>query len=401
MSDEELIDYAETVQTEKTKNTDVISSFPELLLKDELIKAIRDANLEHPSAVQQQVIPKAVLGADILCQAKSGTGKTVVFVLSALQRISREEGEVHDTCARVQVVAIANTKEMVVQIANEFKRFMCYTDLNVEMVFGGVDVNGDIEKLKGRVDVVVGTPGRLFDLIVRGALDVSQLRILIIDEVDSILSSLSSRWTVQRIIYKTPVGKQTMLFTATLSDEMRNTCLLMVRNPFVLQVDEERKLTLHGLEQGYVNVAEDSKRDKLIGLIDGIRDISQCVIFCRDKRRVEVLAEHLKTKGLPAVSITSDYDTNERMQRFMSFKNLDYRFLVTTNLMARGIDIAEINLVVNYDMAEDAQTYLHRVGRAGRFETRGTAVSFICNEEDIVVLNEVQERFEVSIKEIK
>lgn len=401
MSDEELIDYAETVQTEKTKNTDVISSFPELLLKDELIKAIRDANLEHPSAVQQQVIPKAVLGADILCQAKSGTGKTVVFVLSALQRISREEGEVHDACARVQVVAIANTKEMVVQIANEFKRFMCYTNLNVEMVFGGVDVNGDIEKLKGRVDVVVGTPGRLFDLIVRGALDVSQLHILIIDEVDSILSSLSSRWTVQRIIYRTPVGKQTMLFTATLSDEMKNTCLLMVRNPFVLQVDEERKLTLHGLEQGYVNVVEDSKRDKLISLIDGIHDISQCVIFCRDKRRVEVLTEHLKTKGLPAVSITSDYDTNERMQRFMSFRNLNYRFLVTTNLMARGIDIAEINLVVNYDMAEDAQTYLHRVGRAGRFETRGTAVSFICNEEDIVVLNEVQERFEVSIKEIK
>ncbi|ELQ76551.1 ATP-dependent RNA helicase [Trachipleistophora hominis] len=397
MSDEELIEYAETVQTEKTKNTDVISSFPELLLKDELIKAIRDANLEHPSAVQQQVIPKAVLGADIICQAKSGTGKTVVFVLSALQRINAEDV----SPARVQVMAVANTKEMVVQIANEFRRFMSYTDLKVEMVFGGVDVNGDVEKLKARVDVVVGTPGRLFDLIQRGALDVSALRILIIDEVDSILSSLSSRWTVQRIIYRTPVAKQTMLFTATLSNEMKSTCLLMVRNPFVLQVDEERKLTLHGLEQGYVNVIEDNKRDKLIGLIDSIRDISQCVIFCRDKRRVEVLCEHLKTKGLPAVAITSDYDTNERMQRFMSFKNLNYRFLVTTNLMARGIDIAEINLVVNYDMAEDAQTYLHRVGRAGRFETRGTAVSFICNEEDIVVLNEVQERFEVSIKEIK
>lgn len=394
MSDEELVDYADTMHTEEKTSRERVASFAELLLKDELIKAIRDANLEHPSAVQQQVIPKAMLGVDILCQAKSGTGKTVVFVLSALQRITGGGGH-------VQVLVIAHTKEMVAQIADEFRRFMAYTEMRVEMLFGGTDVQGDVERLRTPCDIVVGTPGRVYDMVERGALDVSGLRILVIDEIDSILSSRACRWTVQCIIYHTPVDKQTMLYTATLSEEAKRTCLLMLRKPFVLQVDEEKRLTLHGLEQGYINVAEEGKRDKLIQLIDSTPDISQCVVFCRDKRRVEALADHLQAKGVPTISITSDYGTSERMQRFTAFRRLDYRFLVTTNLMARGIDIAEINLVVNYDMAEDAQTYLHRVGRAGRFETRGTAISFISNEEDIVVLNEVQERFEVSIKEIK
>lgn len=414
MTEEELIDYTETAQPDKQSQTTTISSFQELLLKDDLIKAIRDANLEHPSLVQQEVIPKAILGADILCQAKSGTGKTVVFVLSALQRIdamNEEAGEEqadkgldennNETGSVPRVLVIANTKEMSVQIANEFKRFMAYTSHQVQTYFGGTDVDGDIEKCKGNNDIVVGTSGRVLDLVERGSLKVDGIKILIIDEVDHILSSLSSRWTVQKIIYKTPLEKQTMLFTATLNERMKRTCSLFLRNPFVLEVDEEKKLTLFGLEQGYVNVVEENKKEKLVALIDSIKEISQCVIFLRDKRKAETITTYLKEKGLPSVCITSDYSTEERMQRFESFKALNYRFLVTTNLMARGIDIAEINLVINYDMAEDAQTYLHRVGRAGRFETRGMAISLISNEEDIVVLNEVQERFEVSIKEIK
>lgn len=400
MTNEELIDYTDTLQAHTPAPVQKVSTFKDLLLRDELQRAIRDANLEHPSEIQQVVVPKAVVGADVLCQGKSGTGKTVVFVLSSLQRLKVDERGEGRRSPRILV--LSNTKEMAVQITAEYTRFCKHMPVKILSFYGGVDVTVDEQRLKdaAEVDIVVGTCGRILDLCSREMLDLSAVSILILDEVDHLFSTDRHRWTVQRIFYHTPVAKQTMMFTATLSDEVKQTLLLFLKKPFVLEVDKQKNLTLHGLEQGYMVVPEEKKKEQLVNLIDKIADISQAVLFTADKARADDVCEHLEKQGIPSISITSQYSTEERMKRFEAFKAFKYRFLVTTNLMARGIDIAEINLVINYDMAQDANTYLHRVGRAGRFETRGVAVSFICTDRDIVVLNEVQERFDVSVKEI-
>lgn len=415
MADEELLDYSETIAQTKSTDTSRVSTFNDLLLKPELMNAIRDANLEHPSEIQSVTIPKAVLGADVLCQGKSGTGKTVIFVLSSLQRLSKTEAPqksvqpsslpdvIEKPKSTPQILVISNTKEMVVQIFNEYERFAKYLGIKIQSFYGGIDTSLDEEKIRteGSADVVIGTAGRILDLCERNILDLSKIRIFIADEIDHLFSTLKHRWTIQKIFMKTPVQKQSMMFSATLTEEIKSTLLQFLRKPFVLEVNAQKNLTLHGLDQGYVNISNDKKNDKLIDLIDKITEISQCVIFCNDKFRSKKLEEYLISQGLPTISITSDFTTEERMNRFNQFKSFNYRFLVTTNLMARGIDIAEINLVINYDMPHDANTYLHRVGRAGRFETRGIAISFISSEEDIVVLNEVQERFDVAVKEIK
>lgn len=409
MADDELLDYTESQHTTTSqKKTVNISSFTDLLLKQELINAIKDANLEHPSEIQSVTIPKAVLGADVLCQGKSGTGKTVVFVISSLQRLQKDQkpnipGEASQLKLSPQILVIANTKEMAVQIHSEYTRFSKYLGINILSFYGGVDVSLDEERIRSTpsCEVVIGTAGRILDMAEREILDLSNLRIFIADEVDHLISTPGHRWTIQKIFYRTPVQKQTMMFSATLTEEVKVTLLQFLRSPFVLEVNAQKNLTLHGLDQGYVNVTNEKKDQKLVDLIDKISEISQCVIFCADKMRCKSLEKFLVSQGLPTISITSEYSTEERMNRFNQFKSFNYRFLVTTNLMARGIDIAEINLVVNYDMPRDANTYLHRVGRAGRFETRGIAISFISSEEDIIVLNEVQERFDVSVKEIK
>ncbi|KRH92272.1 ATD-dependent RNA helicase, partial [Pseudoloma neurophilia] len=302
-----------------------------------------------------------------------------------------------------EILVIANTKEMVQQIHSEYQRFSKYLNLNILSFVGGIPIENDITTIKNNQNtrIVIGTAGRILHLIKNNHLNLSFLRIFIADEIDHLFSTNEHRWSVQQIFLKTPVQKQTMFFTATLNDDCKEKILLFLKNPFILQVDVLSNLTLHGLDQGYLNITNDKKDDKLIELIDNIPAISQCVIFLENNFKCKQLEKFLISQGLPSISITSEYSTEERMLRFNSFKSFNYRFLITTNLMARGIDIAEINLVINYDMPRDANTYLHRVGRAGRFETMGVAISFISSEEDIIVLNEVQERFDVSIKEIK
>eukprot|EP00201_Polytomella_parva_P020115 CAMPEP_0175041062 /NCGR_PEP_ID=MMETSP0052_2-20121109/1685_1 /TAXON_ID=51329 ORGANISM="Polytomella parva, Strain SAG 63-3" /NCGR_SAMPLE_ID=MMETSP0052_2 /ASSEMBLY_ACC=CAM_ASM_000194 /LENGTH=427 /DNA_ID=CAMNT_0016303493 /DNA_START=44 /DNA_END=1327 /DNA_ORIENTATION=- len=407
--DEELVDYEEDeVQdvdtttkagTEKKGYVGIhATGFKELALKAELLQAITDCGFEHPSEVQHEAIPHANLGRDVLCQAKSGMGKTAVFVLSILQQIDPKPGV-------VQAIVLCHTRELAYQICHEFERFSSrLRNFRVGNFYGGVPITAQIDKLKKDTpNVVVGTPGRIKQLATMKHLVLKEVRYFVLDECDKMLEKLDMRADVQFIFKLTPHDKQVMMFSATVDDKMRALCKKFMNNPAEVIVDDESKLTLHGLVQHYLMIHEDEKNRKLNDLLDAL-DFNQVVIFVKSMQRAKALDKLLNDCNFPSVCIYAGMPQEDRLNIYKSFKEGKQRILVATDLIGRGIDVERVNIVINYDMPETdakhgngADTYLHRVGRAGRFGTKGLAVTFIASEKDSEVLNAVQERFDVAI----
>lgn len=422
---DDLIDYEEeeeqvqldTVATEATDNghddattaaagdTDAVKTkgsyvgihstgFRDFLLKPELLRAIVDCGFEHPSEVQQECIPQAILGMDVLCQAKSGMGKTAVFVLATLQQVEPVDGE-------VSVIILCHTRELAYQIKNEYARFSKYTpDVKTAVFFGGVSIKQDQETLKNNTPhMVVGTPGRILALVKQKVLNLKKVKHFVLDECDKMLEALDMRRDVQDIFRQTPHDKQTMMFTATLDKDIRPICKKFMQNPLEIYVDDEAKLTLHGLQQHYVKLQENEKNRKLNDLLDAL-EFNQVCIFVKSVARANELNKLLVECNFPSICIHSGLNQEERINRYKSFKEFNKRIMVATDIFGRGIDIERVNIVINYDMPDGADTYLHRVGRAGRFGTKGLGITFVSSAEDSQVLNQVQERFEVNITEL-
>jgi len=370
------------------------SGFRDFLLKPEILRAIVDCGFEHPSEVQHECIPQAVLGMDILGQAKSGMGKTAVFVLATLQQIDPKDGE-------VSVLVMCHTRELAYQIAKEYERFSKYmSNAKVGVFFGGMNVAKDEETLKNNCPhIVVGTPGRILALIRNKKLNLKNLKHFVLDECDKMLEQLDMRRDVQEIFRNSPHEKQVMMFSATLSKDIRPVCKKFMQDPMEVYVDDEAKLTLHGLQQHYVKIKENEKNRKLFELLDAL-EFNQVVIFVKSITRCMALAQLLVEQNFPAIGIHRAMLQEERLSRYQQFKDFQKRILVATNLFGRGMDIERVNIVFNYDMPEDSDTYLHRVARAGRFGTKGLAVTFVSEESDAKTLNDVQERFDVSITEL-
>ena len=348
----------------------------------------------HPSEVQHECIPQAVLGMDILCQAKSGMGKTAVFVLATLQQIEPMDGQ-------VSVVVMCHTRELAFQISKEYERFSKYmTTIKVGVFFGGLAIAKDEEVLKHNCPhVVVGTPGRLLALVRSKKLVLKHLKHFILDECDRMLSELDMRRDVQDIFRQTPHEKQVMMFSATLSKDVRPVCKKFMQDPMEVYVDDEARLTLHGLQQHYVKIKDTEKNRKLFELLD-VLEFNQVVIFVKSVPRCIALAQLLIEQNFPAIGIHRGMNQTERLSRYQQFKDFQKRVLVATNLFGRGMDIERVNIVFNYDMPEDTDTYLHRVARAGRFGTKGLAITFVSDETDAKTLTAVQERFEVDVTEL-
>jgi len=370
------------------------SGFRDFLLKPEILKAIVDCGFEHPSEVQHECIPQAVLGMDILGQAKSGMGKTAVFVLATLQQIDPVDGE-------ISALVMCHTRELAYQIAKEYERFSKYmTALKVGVFFGGLNISKDEETLKNNCPhIVVGTPGRILALVKSKKLNLKNLKHFILDECDQMLEQLDMRRDVQEIFRATPHEKQVMMFSATLSKEIRTVCKKFMLDPMEVYIDNESKLTLHGLQQHYVKIVEKEKNRKLFELLDAL-EFNQVVIFVKSVQRCMALAQLLVDQNFPAIAIHRAMTQEERLSRYQAFKDFQKRILVATNLFGRGMDIERVNIVFNYDMPENSDTYLHRVARAGRFGTKGLSVTFVAEESDAKILNSVQERFDVSITEL-
>merc|ERR1711912_221235 len=272
--------------------------------------------------------------------------------------------------------------------------------IKVGVFFGGMAIAKDEQVLKNNCPhIVVGTPGRILALIRGRELSLKNVKHFVLDECDKMLEQLDMRRDVQDIFRSTPHEKQVMMFSATLSKEIRPVCKKFMNDPMEVYVDDDTKLTLHGLRQHFVNLKEQEKNRKLFDLLDAL-EFNQVVIFVKSVQRCIALNQLLKDQNFPSIDIHRSMNQKERLERYSQFKNFQRRILVATNLFGRGIDIERVNIVFNYDMPEDSDTYLHRVARAGRFGTKGLAVSFVSAEEDTKILEQVQSRFEVSIKEL-
>merc|ERR1711981_1159428 len=249
---------------------------------------------------------------------------------------------------------------------------------------------------------VIGTPGRMLALSTKGdkPLDLSKVKYFVLDECDQVLKAIDMRRDVQSIFLETPHDKQVMMFSATLAKDIRPVCKKFVQDPMEIYVDDEKKLTLHGLQQYYIELEEDQKNLKLNDLLDAL-EFNQVIIFVSKVYRAQALNDLLVRCNFPYICITGGrMKQEERTKRYNDFKAFKSRILVTTDLMGRGIDIERVNIVINYDFTEDSDSYLHRVGRAGRFGTKGLAVSFLGSDEDTAMMKKVQERFEVNIGEM-
>jgi superfamily II DNA/RNA helicase len=407
MAEVELLDYEEeeTGQTtgKDAKTTKEVkgmyvsihtTGFRDLLLKPELLRAITDCGFEHPSEVQHECIPQAILGMDVICQAKSGMGKTAVFVLSTLQQLEVTEGQ-------VGVLVMCHTRELAFQIAREYERFSKYmSTIKTSVFFGGVPITKDKETLKSNCpSIVVGTPGRINALVREKALNLKNIKHFILDECDNMLEKLDMRKDVQEIFKHTPHQKQVMMFSATLDNTIRAVCKKFMQDPLEVFVDDDTKLTLHCLKQHYVKLKDNEKNRRLFSLLD-VLDFNQVVIFVKSVPRCVALNGLLAENNFPTIAIHRGMTQDERLQNYKQFKDFEKRILVATNLFGRGMDIERVNIVFNYDMPEDSNTYLHRVARAGRFGTKGLAITFVSSDDDATILNKVQERFDVQIGEL-
>merc|ERR1712150_191058 len=388
-AEEELVDYEEGADDTKavTKTTEVkkgsyvgihSSGFRDFLLKQELLLAIQDCGFEHPSEVQQNCIPQAVLGADIICQAKSGMGKTCVFVLAVLQQLEPKDGE-------IDTLVVCHTRELAYQICQEFLRFSKYLKtVKVKVFFGGIAVRQHRKLLEEETPhVVIGTPGRLLQLVKEKKLKLDKLKRFVLDECDQMLETLDMRRDVQQIFKATPHEKQVMMFSVTMAKEIRPVARKFTQNPTEIYVDDESKLTLHGLQQYYIKLTEAQKNRKLNDLLDAL-EFNQVVQEC----------------NFPSMCMYGGLKQEERLDRYNKFKEYKSRILVSTDIFGRGVDFERINIVINYDMPKVADMYLHRVGRSGRFGTKGLSISFVSSEDDTGILEAVQSRFEVEVKDL-
>mmetsp|Transcript_19286 Transcript_19286/g.18617 ORF Transcript_19286/g.18617 Transcript_19286/m.18617 type:complete len:344 (+) Transcript_19286:605-1636(+) len=332
---------------------------------------------------------------DIICQAKSGMGKTAVFVLATLHQLTPVTGECH-------VVVLCHTRELAFQIQKEYERFSKYLpDVKSKVFYGGVNVALDTAALKAEVPhIIVATPGRLMDLATRRKiLDLSKVKHFILDECDRLLAEVDMRRDVQTIFMATPHEKQVMMYSATLDKEVRPICRKFCQDPMEIFVDDDTKLTLHGLQQYYIKLDEAAKNRKLNDLLDAL-EFNQVVIFVSKVNRAIELNRILEECNFPSIVIHAGLKQEERISRFKSFKEFNKRILVSTDLFGRGIDIERVNIVINYDFPDASDQYLHRVGRAGRFGTKGLAISFISRTEDEAEMQKVQDRFAVQVPQL-
>lgn len=351
--------------------------------------------------VQCKTIPSALIGTDLLCQAKSGTGKTAVFVISIIQQLF--VGNVSTESPTVKAIVLAPTRELADQIHHEFDRFLKYIPaIKTAGFYGGMSLQLDREILKDRSrmpSIVIGTPGRILQLIKERSLNLSHCKHFVLDECDKMLEQMDMRQVIQRIFFATPREKQVMLFTATLSEETRSLCRKYLLNPLEIVVDEMQNLVLHGLKQYYRSLKEEEKLKLLIELLDNL-DFNQVVIFTSTVERAKVLCDVLQDQKFPAVCIYGSLEQKERLERLDKFRKFAARVMVATDLLGRGIDVEGINLVINFDMPRDSEQYLHRVGRAGRFGTSGVTISFVATAEEEKVLEQVQDKMKLKVQQL-
>ncbi|MFA9413424.1 MULTISPECIES: DEAD/DEAH box helicase [unclassified Streptococcus] len=346
-------------------------NFNELALSLEILSAVETAGFTTPSPIQELTIPLALAGKDVIGQAQTGTGKTAAFGLPTLDKIDT-------TNPAVQTLVIAPTRELAVQSQEELFRFGRDKGVKVRSVYGGSSIEKQIKALKSGAHVVVGTPGRLLDLIKRKALKLDGIETLILDEADEMLN-MGFLDDIEAIISRTPESRQTLLFSATMPDPIKRIGVQFMKEPEHVKI-AAKELTTELIDQYYVRVREHEKFDTMTRLMD-VEQPELAIVFGRTKRRVDELTRGLKLRGYRAEGIHGDLDQGKRLRVLRDFKNDTLDILVATDVAARGLDISGVTHVYNYDIPQDPESYVHRIGRTGRAGKSGQSITFVSPNE--------------------
>ncbi|HER1886264.1 TPA: DEAD/DEAH box helicase [Streptococcus pyogenes] len=345
--------------------------FTEFNLSQDIQSAVVTAGFEKASPIQEMTIPLALEGKDVIGQAQTGTGKTAAFGLPTLNKIRTNENI-------IQALVIAPTRELAVQSQEELFRFGREKGVKVRSVYGGSSIEKQIKALKSGAHIVVGTPGRLLDLIKRKALILDHVGTLILDEADEMLN-MGFLEDIEAIISRVPADRQTLLFSATMPAPIKQIGVKFMKDPEHVQI-KNKELTNVNVEQYYVRVKEQEKFDTMTRLMD-VNQPELSIVFGRTKRRVDEITRGLKLRGFRAEGIHGDLDQNKRLRVIRDFKNDQIDILVATDVAARGLDISGVTHVYNYDITQDPESYVHRIGRTGRAGKSGESITFVSPNE--------------------
>ena len=355
-------------------------TFDDLNLAPAIMKAVREQGYETPTPIQAQAIPAVLAGQDLLAGAQTGTGKTAAFTLPMLHRLSLEAAPKSKFGGKgVRALVLTPTRELAAQVEESVRQYGKYLDLNSTVVFGGVGMNPQIDRIKRGVDVLVATPGRLLDLQQQGFLDLSTVQMLVLDEADRMLD-MGFIHDVKKILALVPKDKQSLLFSATFSDEIRELAGTLLKDPQSIQVTP-RNTTVQRISQVIHPVGRGKKKQALLHIIQE-HNWSQVLVFTRTKFGANNVAEFLTKNGVQAMALHGNKSQSARTQALAGFKSGDIRALVATDIAARGIDIDELPHVVNYEIPNVSEDYVHRIGRTGRAGNSGEAVSLVCMDEE-------------------
>ncbi|KAG9508640.1 Eukaryotic initiation factor 4A-III, partial [Fragariocoptes setiger] len=386
----ELVNDYKDDEIQVTKGTPVIQGFDAMDLRPELLRGIYAYGFEKPSAIQQRAIKPIIKGYDVIAQAQSGTGKTATFAIGILQSIDLN---LHET----QVLVLSPTRELAVQIQKVILALGDYMSVYCHACIGGTSIAEDIRKLDFGQHIVSGTPGRVYDIIRRRHLRTRSIRMLVLDEADEMLNK-GFKEQIYDVYRHLPPSTQVVLLSATLPHEILEITSKFMTDPIKILVQRD-ELTLEGIKQFFVAVErEEWKFDTLCDLYDTLT-ITQAVIFCNTKRKVDWLTQKMLEANFTVSSMHADMDQKQRDAIMKEFRAGQSRVLITTDVWARGIDVQQVSLVINYDLPNNRELYIHRIGRSGRFGRKGVSINFV-KSDDIRILRDIEQYYSTQIDEM-
>lgn len=360
------------------------NNFKELGIGEELELVLKKEGITKPTPVQEKSIPDLLKGKDIIAQAQTGTGKTLAFMLPLIQKIDI-------TKPHIQGLIITPTRELAIQITNEAKKLSGAKEITILAAYGGQDVEQQVRKLNNGIHLVIATPGRLLDHMRRGTINLGKLQTLVLDEADEMLR-MGFLNDIESIVSGTPKTRQTMLFSATIPNDVRSLGTQFMKNPVQVEVQGDN-ITLDEIKQVVLETTDRGKLDTLCQLIDEFRPYL-AIVFCRTKRRVSSLHADLRARGYNADELHGDLSQGKRERVMKSFRNAEIQILIATDIAARGLDVEGITHVINYDIPDDAESYIHRIGRTGRIGNLGMAVTII-TERDKGALAQIERKIKM------
>ncbi len=371
-------------------------TFKELEVTEPILKALEDKNYSEPTPIQNKTIPLILKKHDILGCAQTGTGKTAAFAIPIIQHI-HEKVEFKKFKPHLQALIVTPTRELAIQIDDNIREYSKYTDIKHTVIFGGVKQFSQVEKLRKGVHILVATPGRLLDLISQNIVRLDSIKIFVLDEADRMLD-MGFIHDIKKLLKILPEKRQSLFFSATMPQNIVDLSKTILNNPKKVEVSPVSS-TAETIQQFVYLTNKQSKKDLLVHILKN-KDIEQVLLFSRTKHGADKIARNLQKKRISSAAIHGDKAQNQRQNALAKFKNGEIRVLVATDIAARGIDIDKLKYVINYDIPNEAESYVHRIGRSGRAGEEGNAIS-LCDPEELAYLKDIEKLINLKIEVVK